>query len=351
MYSKWLLFSVILYEKRFSESVVFRVMSVILMDEKGFREFLKKRGYSKDVVDSFVGGVEKAQSFFVMNIEEVDVNGFKKYVQKLLESCENTEENLTGLAQYVYFMDMKEQWIYFAAILGGMEVFPSIEERLELLTDKETAKRIFSNVDVPKLGEGPGNYPNATKQLMKELQKLPPEVYKRVLAGNHHRIPLELFTKHKKWLEEAVSIEAWLKQMHDVAVAEQDEYCVENKIWYEQVITPAVVEYVRSNQEVLAGVRYGDWIYNTKYPYSPAAYLEETDPEEKRYLMCHCVLAREAVRSGLEIPMEWCYCSAGYGKLRYDVAFGIDTEVEVLESVFSGSDKCRFRIKIPVSWR
>ena len=41
--------------------------------------------------------------------------------------------------------------------------------------------------------------------------------------------------------------------MHDAAVAEQDEYCRENKIWYEQVITPEVVEYVRGNQEVLAG--------------------------------------------------------------------------------------------------
>ena len=187
---------------------------------------------------------------------------------------------------------------------------------------------------------------------MEQLEKeLPTEVYKRVLAGNHHRMPLEMFAKHKKWLEEAGNIDDWLKQMHDAAVAEQDEYCRENKIWYEQIITPEVVEYVRNNQEVLAGVRDGDWIYNTKYPYSPAAYIVETDPEKKKYLMCHCVLAREAVKSGLEIPMDWRYCSAGYGKLRYDVAFGEDTEVEVIESVFSGSDKCRFRIKIPEKYR
>lgn len=60
----------------------------------------------------------------------------------------------------------------------------------------------------------------------------------------------------------------------------------------------------------------------------------------------------EAVKLGVpDIPMEWCYCSAGYGKLRYDVAFGVDTEVEMLESVFSGSDKCRFRYKIPEKFR
>ena len=33
------------------------------------------------------------------------------------------------------------------------------------------------------------------------------------------------------------------------------------------------------------------------------------------------------------------------------VAFGVDIEVEVIESVFSGSDKCRFRYKIPEKFR
>lgn len=322
--------------------------------ERVFKSYLKERGYDEDTVDSFVKGVEIAQGYFGDKpIEEVDISGFKEYVAHLLETGENTEGNLMGLARYVYFSDMKAQWIYFAAILGGRKIFPSIEERLEKLTDKETADRIFSNINVPKLGEEPELYPTATKQLMEQLSKeLPEHIYKRVLAGNHHRMPLEMFTKHKKWLEEAGSVDAWLKQMHDKAVEELDEHMKENKIWYEQVITPEVVEYVRGNQEILSGIRKGDWIYNTKIPYSTKAYLEETDPDEKGYLMCHCVLAREAVKSGApDIPMEWCYCSAGYGKIRYDVAFGEDTEVEVLESVFSGSDKCRFRFKIPEKFR
>ena len=324
------------------------------MNVEEFMAYLKGRCYDQDTVDSFVKGVEKAQGYFGDRpIKEVDIDGFKEYVAHLLQTGENTESNLVGLARYVYFSDMKAQWIYFAAILGGREVFPSIEERLEKLTDKKTAERIFSNIDVPRLGEGPRLYPTATKQLMDQLQKeLPDHIWKRVLAGNHHRMPLEMFAKYKKWLEEAGSIDTWLMQMHDKAVEELDEHQRENKIWYEQVITPEVVEYVRGTQEILSGIRKGDWIYNSKFPYSPKAYLEETDPDEKRYLMCHCVLAREAVKSGApNIPMEWCYCSAGYGKLRYDVAFGEDTEVEVLESVFSGSDKCRFRIKIPEKFR
>ena len=275
------------------------------MDE--FRAYLKESGYDQDMAESYVKGVEKAQGYFGdKSVEEVDTDGFKEYVAQLLETGENTEGNLVGLARFVYFSDMKVQWIYFAAILGGREVFPSIEERLEKLIDGETAERIFSNIDVPKLGEGPGLYPIATNQLMVQLRsELPDHVWKRVLAGNHHRIPLESFTKHKKWLEEAGCVDRWLKQMHEKAVEELEDHHRQNKIWYEQVITPEVVEYVRSSQEILSGVRKGDWIYNTKFPYSPNAYLAEQDPDEKRYLMCHCVLAREAVKSGApNIPME-----------------------------------------------
>ena len=52
-----------------------------------------------------------------------------------------------------------------------------------------------------------------------------------------------------------------------------------------------------------------------------------------------------------DIPVDWCYCSAGYGKVRFDYVFGEETEAEVLESILGGSDRCRFRFKIPEKWR
>jgi hypothetical protein len=147
-------------------------------------------------------------------------------------------------------------------------------------------------------------------------------------------------------------INKWLKRIHDFAVADLEHHLKEDKVWYEQIITTEIVEYVKNNQEILSGIRKGDWIYNTKFPYTPEKYLDEKDPLLKRYHMCHCPLARESILTDtLKIPMDWCYCSAGYSKFRYDIAFDEETEVELLESVFSGSDKCRFRIKIPEKWR
>jgi len=122
----------------------------------------------------------------------------------------------------------------------------------------------------------------------------------------------------------------------------------ENRIWFEQQITEPVVEFVRKNQEILSGVREGDKIYVTKIPYDPDRFLRERDPQKKRYYACHCPLARESLRSGpSDIPTLWCTCSAGFEKVMFDAIFGEPAEAEVLETVLSGSDLCRFSVTIP----
>jgi hypothetical protein len=323
-----------------------------LLKEDEFREFLEENGWTSEGIEGAVRTVEAVFHYFDsqgIEFEEAQVGNFKRYISKMMERDENTEDALLGLGRYVYFLNMKDVWIYFASILGGRNILPSISERLEEIAGREVRDEVFREVEFPSLGSPPSAYVESTHRLMQQLRKhLSPEVYRRVLAGNHHRVPLENFEKYKRWLEEEGDIDAWLERMHRGMVEELERYMREGRVWYEQVITPEVLEYVKGNQELLAGIRRGEWIYNAKFPYSPNRYLSEKDPLMKRYYMCHCPMAREAILEGdPEIPMDWCYCSAGYGKLRYDVTFGTETEVEVLESVFQGSDKCRFRIKIP----
>jgi hypothetical protein len=323
-----------------------------LLKEKEFTEYMKDRGTSPERIEAAVKAVKAASSYFEAQgkeFEKSQVDDFQHYVSLLMETGGNTEETLVDLGRCIYFSDMEEVWIYFASILGGRNILPSISERLMEIAGEGVRDKVFSVVNAPPLGSPPSAYCHATSSLMKQLKKeLNSEVYRRVLAGNHHRVPVENLERHKNWLNELGSIDDWLTRMHREAVEELEEHLREGKVWYEQVITPEVVKYVKDNQEVLAGVREGEWIYNTKFPYSPQEYLEEEDPLMKKYYMCHCPMAREAILKGEpEIPMEWCYCSAGYGKLRYDVSFNTETEAEVLESVFDGSDKCRFRIRIP----
>jgi hypothetical protein len=253
-----------------------------------------------------------------------------------------------ALAQYFYVAGDSDTYIYFTTILNGREVFPSISRRLAEIAGEEARDRVFENLELPPLGSPPGTVPPVTSLLLERLMELGPETCHKVLAGNHHNIPVESFNKHKKWFEEAEDLDAFLKKMHDEAVAELDEYARSGKVWYESVITPETVEYVRGNQEVLAAARDGDYLYMTKFPYSPGEWMEAADPVMKRYYACHCPLAREAILKGdPDIPLDWCYCSGGFNKLKFDVVFGEPTEVEVLESVLAGDDRCRFRVKIP----
>lgn len=319
--------------------------------ERGFTRYLVGRGYTSEKAEKALEYVREVEDYFKAQgktLEESGVDDFRLYVQKLIKDEHNTEDRLVDFSRFIQFLNLKEPWIYFASILGGRTILPSIRDRLAQIAGIETSDEVFSKVKAPPLGSPPSAYCDATSRLMKRIMKLDPGVYRRVLAGNHHRVPEVNFEKHREWLREEGNIDAYLKRVRREAVADLERHLREGKVWYEQVITPEVVEYVRGNQELLSGVRKGKWIYNTKFPYSPREYLVERDPLMKRYYMCYCPLAREAILSGEpEIPMDWCYCSVGFGKLRYDVIFGTDTDAEVLESVIGGSNRCKFRIRIP----
>ena len=68
----------------------------------------------------------------------------------------------------------------------------------------------------------------------------------------------------------------------------------------------------------------------------------------RRYYACHCPLARAAILDGkVKIPAVFCYCSGGFEKFAFDNIFGEPAEVEMLESVLNGDERCRFAITIP----
>ncbi|HUV33695.1 MAG TPA: hypothetical protein VMW22_02110 [Candidatus Desulfaltia sp.] len=314
-----------------------------------FAEYLRGRKLGEDDVRAAVEFVREFERHLGRPYEEAGVEDVKDYVSKLISMGENSGARLLALARYSHYADMRDVWIYWAAVLGGRTIFPSIRERLQALAGEGALDRVFGGLDTPPLGSPPEEYPEATAELMRRLEaELRPELYRRVLAGNHHRVPVERFLENRGRYVEAESTEAYLKEDHDRAVAELEEYAGSGRVWYEQVITPEVVEYVRGNQEMLSAVLRGGKLYITKIPYAPREYLAEEDPTMRRFYMCHCPLARSAILAGgPEIPLDWCYCSAGFEKLPYDVLFGEDLEVEVLESAISGSDRCRFAVTVP----
>jgi hypothetical protein len=63
--------------------------------------------------------------------------------------------------------------------------------------------------------------------------------------------------------------------------------------------------------------------------------------------MCHCPFAREAILGNdVKIDSKWCYCSAGFTKLPFDVVLDQDLQIKCLNSALAGDPICRFAISL-----
>lgn len=284
-----------------------------------------------------------------MSFESAGLDALKDYVSLLMEEGKNSMDRLVAIARYCNLAKKKDYYVYFASILGARNVLPDLGERLAKIAGDETRRKIFQGFELPPLGSPPESYPRLTQIIMDRLEaELPSETCRELLTWNYHKVPAEAFKEKKKRFEKADSIDEYLKDEHKRFTEELKGFMKKERIWYEQEITPEVLEFVRGNQEICTGVRCGDKIYLTKIPYAPKQYLKEKDHTMKRYYACHCPLARSAIRSGkIKISPMLCFCSSGYVKVRFDVIFGEPAEVELLESVLSNDMRCRFAIKIP----
>jgi len=98
----------------------------------------------------------------------------------------------------------------------------------------------------------------------------------------------------------------------------------------------------------IAGVKEENKIIATKIPFEIKKYLEETDPQKKRYYYCHCPRIREAIRlHNPRISRTYCYCGAGFYKDLWEKILQRPIEVEVIQTVLEGNDVCKIAIQLP----
>ncbi|MDP2871387.1 MAG: hypothetical protein Q8P31_02475 [Bacillota bacterium] len=323
------------------------------MKENEFRAFCAQRNLHAEQVDAAVATVHRFEDAARSNgdtLESANVDFLKGYIAGLIHSGDNSPEHLVALLRYCYVADMHDLYVYLTGILGGRSVVPSIAGRTGEVAGDDIRQRVFAHVALPPLGSPQEQYPEMTKQVLAGLQShLPLETCRDILAGNHHRIPVDGFEAHKQAYRTS-GLAGLLKYRHETLISELEEHAKSGKPWYEQIITPAVVEMVRQDPEIQAGVQVGDSVFVTKIPYSPVAYLAEDDPVRKRYYQCHCPLARASILDEAStVSPLLCYCSGGYEKLVFDVVFAEPVQVKVVESALAGDLRCRFRIEIPES--
>ena len=322
--------------------------------EQEFRERCRARGLDDAATGEAVAAVleleadAKGPDGTLASAALADV---ERHIAGIVAGGKAGEARLMALARYFAAAGIDGIAIRLLAYLLPVGVLPAMSDRLAELEGEEARSRVMTGVDIPPVGAPPEAYPAATAAFVAALESmLGPEHAGRVLCWNVHGIPAAAFAAEREAFLASASLEEWLAALHGRKVRELAKHAEDGTLWFEQKITPAVVEFVRGNQELLSAVSDGRHLWATKIPYDPDRFLASKDPLEKRRLACHCPLAAASItETGAGVPAAWCACSAGFEKFLFDTVFGEETEVEVTESVLAGDPRCRFKIRIPES--
>ncbi len=324
--------------------------------EKEFRASMQDRGMTEEDIAVAIAAVRKMEAFMQargLSLDQSGVSDLKDYMSVVVHDGENSPATLSALSRYSALAGKSEFAIYLMPLVGVPDIYRRLSARVAAKAGSEVHENVFDDVLIPARGSPPEHYPFVTGAIVTRLERLlDPPTCRSVLAGNMHGIPAEAFADAKQRFLSSSGLDEFLDDEHRRKLENLESHMKQGRLFYEQKITPRVLEWVRSNKEVMSGERSGDRVYVTKIPFAPDDYLQTTDPGMKRYYACHCPLAREALLShSTTISPTWCYCSAGFAKLKYDVIFEQETEALLLETPFKGDLRCRFSIAIPTGVR
>lgn len=321
------------------------------MNNQMLIKLYESRGYNKEAIEKAISTVISLEEYlqtYSKSLENADISDIQKYITILIDQHNNTIENFMAIARYYYLLKKHDIYIYFTKILGGLGVIDNIKKRAKKYVGIEIMDTIFKDLHEPPLGTPFEEIPHFTQKLMKRIQdNVEPNIYMKILAGNNHGIPEIAMEKEKELYNKSENLEDYLKQRHMRKVAELQSHCDSNTVWFEQHITQEVVDFVKSNQEILSAVKKNDKLYVTKIPYDTVSFIEESDPKMKCYHACHCPFAREAIlNEDIDIPSDWCYCSAGFAKFPFEIILEKELSVKVVSSPLKGDNICRFEISL-----
>ena len=319
-----------------------------MQQEKEFTDYLRNLGADGASIVNTLNLSRQYEVFATGNLLD-DASTMQEFITLMVVDKDNAFAKLRALARFCKFHGHNTALIHLLTSANTLGVVESMQKRLRSVFGDEKADAIFKPGLMPPLGADQDLYPQAVNTLLSRMRaQLTEEECKKVLIGNHHELNPELFAEDRRKFQELGSLDAYLCYRHQKTIAEMEVCLAKGTIWYEQKITREVINFLKENQEVQTGVRKGERIMITKIPYKVDEYLKESDPVRKRYLACHCPFVRSSLLEGHEIVSDiWCNCTGGFTKLPFDVIYGQELEVELLESVLSGGNCCRFAIDIP----
>ncbi len=278
------------------------------------------------------------------SLDAADIAKLDLMIESMVTNQKNTVSNFIYLMRYYRMTKRHDLFIHLTRYTGFLNVIENILARLKQRVDGDVYDKITHGFQLPWLGIKPIKLPEFIRELLTRMeQALDQNTIAQVLAGNNHGMPEAAFMGEKRAYEAAPDLATYLRELQERKVAELEEHYRQNKVWYEQEITPEVIDFVRSNQEIMSARLENDKLYMTKIPYDTVSYLHAKTLSEKQYYGCHCPFAREAIG---KVPALLCHCSGGFGKFPFEVIFGQTLPVKSMETILGGSAICRFEVDL-----
>ena len=299
--------------------------------------------------ESFLVCVEGfLEEHMMHDLDQLSTEELDDVIRYMVITNQNDVQDFIVLMRYYKMINHHENFIHLTKYTGGYGVIESILAKLTKVAGQSVTKALLEHLNVPVLGTSPQEITSFTAQFITWLEDhLDENQMRRVLADNHHQIPKEAFMEEKVLYESSPTLEAYLKDLHARKIQELECFYHEGRVWFEQSITPEVIEYVKSNQEIMSAVLKDDALYITKIPYDTKAYLDAKTEQDENYYLCHCPFAREAIKHQKDnVSANWCYCSGGFTKFPFDIIFDQDLNIEMLASALRGDGACRFKIDL-----
>jgi hypothetical protein len=326
------------------------------LDEEGFRDHCIKRNVKEETIQVHIGAVKDFEDFLKKKYRNKDFSSsspsdMQSFVAHLMENGKNTIDSFVALIRYAMFVNKREIVAFLFGFIEGFGALEKLSDTLKQTMGESKRDEIFAGISLPPLGTDPKDKPKITKRIMERLEAtLDENTLREIMSSGLDVGPKEWYLPLREKFLKSESIDDFLRKRHQEAVEMLEKHSREKSMFYAQEIDEEVVDYVRNNPEVMGGVREGDLIYERKIPYMTKQYLHEKDDQLKRYYACHCAWVREAIKSGLEISPNFCYCSAGYHKRPWDIIFDQPVKADVIETVLKGDLVCRFAIQIPTQF-
>mgnify|MGYP001117887051 FL=1 len=328
------------------------------MDEADFKAFLKAgervpKNMDAKTIRANVKIVKDFESFLKRKgkgrkLGKARGSDARAFMVEAAEQGKGSFESFLGLLRYARFSGNADMELGVLNALDGAKVMDDLCEVVRKKHGKKRYDEVLGDFKPPAVGTSPKKMPRATRDFTDRLESgLGQEGTREVLlVGVHAGLP-KYYVEERKMLLASKDVDEYLRKRRERMVKLLEGHMKDGTPFYNQMIDQDALDFVRANPEVAGGVRRGKKIYQTKIPYMMIEYLKEKDPKLKRYYGCHCLLARESILSGKEMSRNLCYCSAGYEKMPYEVAFGKPVKTVVLKSILWGDDICRFSMEIP----